>query len=564
MEGTRICEPLGARAPGPLPALVAAMLRPDFYPHCPRTVELVQTHISWVFLAGEYVYKVKKPARFAFVDASTLEARCLLCLEEVRLNQRLAPEVYLGVAAIVSSDGGFALRGLTGEPPTGVVEYAVAMHRLPGERMLDRLVSEGAVSTGAIEAIARRLGQFYRDACRKGAPRYGCAAAVAQMVMGNLAECERFEGYTLNRAQMSGLIRYTRGFLDQNWQLLNKREHQGRVIEGHGDLRCEHICLAGEKIVIFDCVEFSERLRYADAACDVAFLAMDLERLGAPHLAARLCTSYAELTDDPDFTRVLPFYKPYRAAVRAKVESLRSLDSQVPRAEREQARALAARYFAMACRYAACYDGRPAVVVVCGAAGTGKSTIARILGKRLGFEVLNSDEVRKRMIGASPTTAQKAPYGSGIYSQEFTQRTYDALILGARQRLEAGAGVILDATFRHPGERRHVLEIAARTRATVLFVECRADEAEVMRRLSERSRRPGSVSDADAAVHLRQLADFVPLDEIAVEYRIVADTTRGNDATVIAAERRLGTLCAPNPPDEAIADDEQNSRRRQL
>jgi len=564
VEGTSICGPLGAGSPGPLPAVVAAMLRPDFYPHRPRDVELVQTHVSWVFLAGEYVYKVKKPVRFAFVDASSLEARRRLCLEEVRLNARLAPEIYLGVAAIVAPEGGFALGGLTREAQTDAVEYAIVMRRLPGKRMLDRLASEGAVSAEEIEAIARHLGQFNRGASREAAPRYGCAAAVAQMVMGNLAECERFEGYTLNRAQMNGLIRYTRGFLDQNWQLLNSRSHEGRVIEGHGDLRCEHICLMGERIVIFDCVEFSERLRYGDAACDVAFLAMDLERLGVPDLAARLCVSYAAVTDDRDFTRLLPFYKCYRAAVRAKVESLRSLDSQVPRAERERARALAMRYFAMACGYAGCYDGRPVVIVVCGAAGTGKSTIARTLGNRLGFEVLNSDDVRKRMIGASPPTPLKAPYGGGIYSQEFTQRTYDALILGAQRRLEAGAGVILDATFRHPGERRRVLEAAARTCAFALFVECRAEEAEVMRRLSERSRRPGSVSDADAAVYLRQVADFVPLDEIAPECRIAVDTTRGNDAAVLAVEQRLGILCASKPSREAIAYDEQHSGCRRL
>lgn len=559
MEGTRICEPLGAGAPGPLPAVVAAMSRPDFYPHRPRDVELVQTHVSWVFLAGEYVYKVKKPVRFAFVDASTLEARRRLCLEEVRLNRRLAPEIYLGVAPIHASDGGFALGGLIEEPPTDVVEYAVAMRRLPKERMLDRLLSEGTVGTDEIEAIARCLGKFYCSASREAAARYGCASAVAQMVMGNLAECERFEGYTLNRAQMRGLVGYTRAFLDQEWHLLNRRAREGRVIEGHGDLRCEHIWLMGERIAIFDCVEFSERLRYGDAACDVAFLAMDLERLGAPRLAARLCASYAAITDDPDFTRVLPFYESYRAVVRAKVESLKSLDSQVPRAEREQARALAARYFAIACRYAGCYDGRPAVIVVCGAAGTGKSTLAGILKSRLGFEVLNSDDVRKRMAGALPTTSLRAPYGGGIYSQEFTQRTYEALVLGARQRLEAGASVILDATFRHPGERRRLIETAARTSAIVLFVECRADETEVMRRLSERSRRPGSVSDADATVYRRQVADFVPLNEIAPECRIVADTTRGNDAAVLAVEHRLGILCGSKPSDEATAYGEQNS-----
>jgi hypothetical protein len=299
------------------------------------------------------------------------------------------------------------------------------------------------------------------------------------------------------------------------------------VREGHGDLRCEHVCIgtAGD-LAIVDCVEFSERLRYADVACDIAFLAMDLDRLGAHKLSEELINSYASLTRDSQFAGLVEFYKCYRAVVRAKVETLRSIESEVPIVERERARELAHRYFAMASRYAKCGCARAAVIVVCGAAGTGKSTLARALGERLGIDVISSDAVRKRLAGVSPTARMRATYGAGIYTEEFTRRTYEALIAEARKRLAEGRAIILDATFRHPAERRPVVEMATHAGAPFLFVECRVHDAEVLRRLRKRDQRPGEVSDATADIYVRQRDDFVRLDEIPERRRLVADTSR--------------------------------------
>jgi uncharacterized protein len=240
-------------------------------------------------------------------------------------------------------------------------------------------------------------------------------------------------------------------------------------------------------------------------------------------------------------------YACYRALVRAKVESLRSLEREVPADDRESARNLTRKYLALACRYARCYDGRTVVIVVCGAAGTGKSTLARALGSRLGLKALNSDEARKRLAGVSPTTSLKAAYGGGVYSEEFTRQTYDTLIRRARGNLEDGAGIILDATFRHPEERRRVMDLAEQSSALAMFVECRADEAEVKRRLHERSQQPGSISDADAGVYLRQRADFVPLDEIPPECRMVVDTCGSEETILTAVEQRIVSLCASRP-----------------
>jgi hypothetical protein len=267
-------------------------------------------------------------------------------------------------------------------------------------------------------------------------------------------------------------------------------------------------------------------LRYADVACDIAFLAMDLDRLGAQALSEELINSYARLTGDGQLAGLVEFYKCYRAVVRAKVESLRSIEIEVPAAERERARGLARQYFALASRYAKCACARAAVIVVCGAAGTGKSTLAHALGERLGIELIGSDEVRKRLAGVSPTARMRASYGAGIYTEEFTRRTYEALIAEARMRLAEGRAIILDATFRHPAERTPVVEMATHIGAPFLFVECRVDDAEVLRRLRKRERRPGEVSDATADVYSRQREDFVPLDEIPERRRLVADTSR--------------------------------------
>jgi aminoglycoside phosphotransferase family enzyme/predicted kinase len=523
-----------------LSALVAAMARPDFYPERPSTVELRQTHISYVFLAGEHVYKIKKAVRFPFMDCTKLETRRHFCFEEVRLNRRLAPDIYAGVVPIMRTRTGFVLGDLAdgkshdsdkrrrdADEHIEAYEYAVKMRRLPDGRMLDRLVAQGSAEPKEIHLIAERLARFHRDAAAAQGWNCGSAAAVAKMISTNLEECGRFEGHTTNPAQLNTLREYNRKFLEQHWALLNSRSRDGYVREGHGDLRCEHVCIspAGD-LVIVDCVEFSERLRYADVACDIAFLAMDLDRLGAQALSEELINSYAHLTNDSQFAGLVEFYKCYRTVVRAKVESLRSIEIEVPAAERERARGLAHQYFALALRYAGGKGAHAAVIVVCGAAGTGKSTLARAFGERLGFEVISSDAVRKQLAGVSPTARMRASYGAGIYTEEFTERTYEALIAEARKRLAEGRAIVLDATFRHPAERRPVVEMATQIGAPFLFVECRADDAEVLHRLRKRERQHGEVSDATADIYVRQRAYFVQLDEIPERCRLIIDTSR--------------------------------------
>ncbi len=523
---------------GSLPPLIAAMTRPDFYPERPAAVELRQTHISYVLLAGEFVYKVKKPVRFPFLDASTLARRHDLCREEVRLNRRLAPSVYLEVTPLVRSGPGYALGRPGAAAQAG--EFAVKMRRLDERRMLDRLIREGTADAGTLRAVAARVAAFHGAASRAHAWRYGSAAAVWRRVMGDLADYENFIGYTVSEAGLSRIENYCRAFVASHWEAINQRAHTGRVRECHGDLRAEQVCM-DEQLNIFDCVEFSERLRYCDVASEAAFLAMDLDRLGAPRLAQEFISSYAELAGDEGLAPMLPFYKCYRASIRGMVETRRSLEPEVAAGERDTARALARAYFALARRYATL--GAAAIVAVCGLSGAGKSTLARALHRRIGFEVLNSDAVRKRLAGVTGAGPAKEGYAEGIYSAGFTARTYDTMAGEAGSAVAAGKGVILDATFRNPANRRPVIEAAARAQVPLLFVECRCDEGEALRRLRERAGRPGEISDATEEVYLRQRSEFVAPAEVPAENHLVADTCRADPiGNALLVEERLAAL----------------------
>ncbi|HEY2525473.1 MAG TPA: AAA family ATPase [Candidatus Binataceae bacterium] len=528
---------------GHLPEIVGAMLRSEIYPERPRKVELRQTHISYVFLAGDYVYKIKKPVRFPFLDAGTLDRRHQLCLEEIRLNQRLAPDVYLDVIPILRRrDGEFAL-GAAGTSAPGsedVVEWAVRMRRLDEDTMLDRMVAEGKVSVAQVRAIAARLVAFHRTAPADRGWKYGAAAAIWRLVRGNLGELALERARTLAPAELDELERFAHRTIEARWTLLNRRALDGRVCEGHGDLRCEHISLAGGRITIIDCVEFSEGLRYVDAASDVGFLGMDLDRLGAPGLADELVAAYREASGDDDLPLLIPLYKFHRALVRAKVENLTSRDPAVEPERRAAADAAAARYVALALEFARA--SRPAILVVCGLAGSGKSTVARRLADRLGFDWLRSDEIRKRLAGVAPAVRLSDGYGAGAYSRDFTEKTYAALLDQAAAHLDNGAGVIVDATFAASVYRVQALALAARARVPVLFVECTASRDEIVRRLTARAARTDEVSDADVATYLRQRADFAALKELPDSSHMVIDTERGLDAATASIVERLKSL----------------------
>jgi aminoglycoside phosphotransferase family enzyme/predicted kinase len=532
-------------------ALAEGLLRPEAYPWQPAAVELVETHVSWVFLAGDRVVKVKKPVSYGFVEHTALESRRRSCEDEVRLNRRLTDGVYLGVVPVVHGPAGYRV-DTEGTP----VEWATLMRRLPAKGMLDAILASGEIPPHLGQRLVDRLISFHRDAAAFcGGPADEAAVAASAVVTDNLTQLEPFAGEPLGPVQLGLVAEALRGFIVERGDLLRGRAAAGWIREGHGDLRIEHVCLeegADGAIQIFDCVEFSRSLRCADVASDLAFLLMDLERLGAQEAAAALVARYrAAGLKLPD--TLLSFYKAHRALVRAKVACLRR-HAVTHVAARAGLAVEAADYLDLAT--AAAVTVRPALIAMTGLSGTGKSTMAMALARALGVPVFASDAVRKELAGqASPAPAA---WERGLYAPERVEATYERLIELATQTLGAGRAAILDATFLD-GKRRDRLATVARTAGVPLvLVETTCDEETAAGRILMRARRGDSRSDATVEVYRRQHAAAlaspppVPSGAVHVVVNTGADGPVNLDPT-LAALRREAIVDAQVPDPDTSA-----------
>ena len=426
-----------------LPDLIRALRNPEAYPDHPPSVKVIETHISAVFLTGKFAYKIKKPVNLGFLDFSTLEKRKFFCEREVELNRRLCPEIYLGVVEIHCQEG----RVTVGSGPGEIIEYAVGMKELPPEGRLDQWLSQGKIHSGWIEKIAARIAQFHSEAAHSAEiARFGEFDAIRLNIEENSAQTERFIGRTIDFNAFQEIQDRNRRFLEVERSLFEQRITTGRIRDCHGDLHLEHIFL-GDRICIFDCIEFNDRFRYSDVAADIAFLLMDLDFHGHGNLSAELAFEYLRFSRDWMVYRLLDFYKSYRAFIRGKVVSFRLEDPGLAQDEKDRLLHEARRYFRLALHYARRMT-RPRLVITCGLMGTGKTTIARVLAEALGWEWRSSDRVRKELADLSPHEHRWEDFGQGIYSSDFSERTYQALIDQSRSLLRAGRSVILDASFK--------------------------------------------------------------------------------------------------------------------
>ena len=515
------------------PRLVEAMLRPGFYPHRPETVELVQTHISFVFIAGDRVYKVKKAVGFGFLDFTTLEKRMHYCREELRLNRRLAPEAYLEVASIGQDEAGEIRLG-AGRP----VDYAVVMKRLPRERMLKRLLAEGKVPRGTMDAVARKVAAFHATADTGGEiDECGGIETIRRNHDENFEQTATYVGITLPRSRYDFLKAWVNRYLDRERQLFEKRVEEHRIRDCHGDLHAEHICLT-DGIVIFDCIEFNKRFRYGDVAAEAAFLAMDLDYHGYPDHAQSFVEAYIRHSGDGDVRRLLDFYRCYYAFVRGKVTSFRLDDPHIGAADRDAAARTAARYFDLAFSYAA-RPPKKTLVLVAGLMGTGKSVFARALAPLIGADIVQTDAVRKDMLRIPSSEHRYEGFGQGIYSAETSRRTYARALEIALQKLESTGAVILDGSYKSREERSRVFEGARGIGAEAFLVECTCPEAIVETRLRSRESQGGDISDGRWELFRAQKGSFERIDEIPAGSHLVVDTSREADENVLAAVKRL-------------------------
>lgn len=513
-----------------LERLIAALADPTLYPGAPE-VTVCQTHASVVFLAGDRAYKLKKPVDFGFLDYSTLARRRAMCRREVALNRRLAPEIYLGVLPVVERAGKVAVGG-----SGTVIDWLVEMRRLPDERSLASLVRHRSVGDPDIRAIARRLAAFHAAAeTGPGISRYGSPTTIRRNIRENEVQIAPYVGIALSAAAYQEIVVAGRRMLRERRNDVLARLVAGRVRDGHGDLRCDHVYLLPE-IQVVDCIEFNRRFRYADQAADLAFLAMDLEASGRPDLAAVLVDEYQAVSGD-DLGAVLPLYVSYRACVRGKVATLRSDEPELAAADRAGALVEAARYFALA-RRTGRGDCAPRLIVVCGLTGSGKSVLASALADAIGAQVFEADQMRKRLAGLDPAAHRDDALDTGLYDTSMNERVYRALLDAADGEIAAGRPVILDATYRRRADRQAVAALAGRSGAQAVFVECVVDEATALARIGRRRADPTRTSDSRSEIYFAQRASFEPLDEAPA--RLHLDATQPLDRQLVAVIEATG------------------------
>ncbi len=496
--------------------MIDDLLQLDRYDPVPEKIELVQTHASWVFLAGDYVYKVKKPVDFGFLDFSTLAKRSFYCQEELRLNRRLGGDYYLRVENVVRREGGYFFGG-SGE----IVDYAVVMRRLPEAFLMRQLLVDDLLQESQLDELVELLHAFYEEAKVFKSGRFGSCEKVSFDVEENFSQTQDFINDTVMARDYQRIVDFSRDFLQDRHKLFVRRVKDGAVLEGHGDLHMEHVCLPPGAPLVYDCIEFNQRFRRLDVVNDLAFLAMDLEENNRFDYAAYFIESCANRLGSLFESKLLSFYKCYRAYVRGKVLSFLSADAALDGKAREQARVRAARYFRLATIYAC--KPPEGITLLAGVSGSGKSFLARAMSSLWGFKWLRSDVVRKELHGLSGQKAA-APFGKGIYSRDKTRKTYQLLADQAAAAVSSGASVIVDASSLKAADRKFIYEVANRNGVPVRLVVCRAPWPVLVENLRKREATGFDVSDADLEIAKRQRFEAPSQEELEMTSWLEVDT----------------------------------------
>jgi len=489
----------------PQHTLIKALCTPAAYPHPVQAIDLLETHISRVILTGPFAYKIKKPVDLQFLDFTTLEKRRHYCHEELRLNRRLAPQLYLDVVPITGSPDAPVLGG-----SGPVIEYALKMRQFPQEALLDRLLVRDAVTPAHIDALARQVAAFHAQAAvADAAVPFGTPERVHQPVEENFRQI----GERIQAAEDRAVLERLRVWTEHEYEVrlpdLARRKEQGFIRECHGDMHAGNMVLLDDEITVFDCIEFNENLRWIDVMCEVAFVVMDLTDRGRADLAYRFLNAYVEATGDYDGLRVLRYYLVYRALVRAKVAIIRmtqdDLDAQSAAETRERYR----NYTRLAERYTA--PPAPLLMITCGLSGSGKTTVTQALLEHLGAIRLRSDVVRKALFGLAPEARSGSGVASGLYTRDAGERTYARLAELARTILSAGYPVILDATFLKRAQRDDMRQVAADLGVPFRILHVHAPDEVLRARVARREREARDPSEANLAVLEAQIKNLEPL-----------------------------------------------------
>ncbi|MGH7202356.1 MAG: AAA family ATPase [Planctomycetaceae bacterium] len=470
-------------------------------------MELLETHISWVLLTGTAAYKVKKPVRLPFVDFSSLERREFFCREELRLNRRLAPELYLEVVPITGTPDAPRLEG-AGTP----IEFAVKMRRFPQESLLSRVLHDGRLHAEHVDDLAAQVAEFHQHIDRAAADvSFGSLKCIREQMQENFEFLDRAVSDAERSSQLDRLRTWSEREFETRRETFTQRRRDGFIREGHGDMHLGNIILHDGRVVIFDAIEFNEGFRWIDVQSDLAFLVMDLEDRGRPDFARRCLNAYLERTGDYGGLAALPFYLAYRALVRAKVAGIRFGQSGLSDDDRAACRRELHGYLDLAERFTR--PPRPVLLITHGVSGSGKTTGTQRILETTGAVRVRSDVERKRLLGLSPSDRPDMDQVKTLYSPAIGARTYERLAQSARAIMEAGHTAIVDATFLKRSHRAAFRRHAKRWGVPFRILEFQADEAELRRRVAERTKTGTDASDADLAVLTEQLAAVEPLNE---------------------------------------------------
>ena len=507
--------------------LIAALQQADVYDHPVQAIELIETHISWVILTGDYVYKIKKPVDLGFLDFSTLGKRRHCCMEEVRLNRRLAPDLYLGVVTIT---------GTPERPQPGgtgaAIEYAVQMAQFPQQAQFDRMLARGALTALHLDAVAQLVADFHRRADVAAADSaFGDPVTVFRPVEENFRQVRDCIGQDAPAlGQLAVLEEWSRETFERLRGVIGSRKAGGFVRECHGDLHLRNLAWVDGRPLAFDCIEFNPALRWIDVISEVAFLVMDLQDHEQAQLARRFLNGYLEHGGDYAGVRMLPFYLAYRAMVRAKVEAIRLSQPGTGGAGRDAGLDAFHGYLGLAGRYTAA--SRPVLLVTRGLSASGKTTLTQPLLEQLGAIRIRSDVERKRLFDLPAQADGQAAVGQGIYTPEAGRITYARLVELAGTVLEAGFSVIVDAACLKADQLALFRTLADTHGVACVILEFHAPADVLRARIVQRGK---GASDADLAVLEHQLANWQALPESDAASCIRIDTQAAFDAAAVQA-----------------------------
>jgi aminoglycoside phosphotransferase family enzyme/gluconate kinase len=508
------------------PVLIRSLLSADAYDHPVENIQLIETHISWVILTGPFAYKIKKPVDLGFLDFSTLEKRLLCCNEELRLNSRLAAEIYLEVVPI---DGSPERPVWGGSGP--VIEYAVKMVQFPQQAQLDHMLADGQLEPYHLDAIASLVADFHHTA--EVAPPdsdYGEPQRVYHPVAENFSQIRQHLHSTQYDTRLAELERWSQASFESLASVFEQRKRDGFIRECHGDMHLRNLVWYQDKPLAFDCLEFNPGLRWIDTLSEVAFLVMDLQDRKQPKLAQRFLNAYLEQSGDYAGVPVLRFYLVYRALVRAKVAAIRAAQPGIDETEKQQAEQEFDTYLELAQSYTRPVKAK--LMITCGMSASGKSTLTQPLLENIAAIRIRSDVERKRLFGIAPGEDSRTGVDQGLYSPSAGIQTYQKLRQLAATVLAAGFTVIVDAAFLKQAQRAEFAQLADDMALPFIILEFTAAADTLRQRIRNRVT---DVSDADLTVLEHQLATFRPLELSERAHCITIDTEKAFDPDELAS-----------------------------